>query len=140
PARGLYHKAIIQSGANLSGGISARAGEIRGSVAASDLGLSGADATADQLRAIPVETILENEEVRRGTTGIIDGRILTMSNRDAFSMGTAFDVPLIVGSNAGEGGADRAYEMAEIFGPGAPAFQYYFTYVPVERQDAQPAG
>jgi para-nitrobenzyl esterase len=50
------------------------------------------------------------------------------------------DVPLIIGSNNGEGGADGARAAVRLAASGAPAYLYWFTYVPEWRKPARPNG
>ena len=140
PAKGLFHKAIVHSGAGLGDGVALPAGEKQGATMATALGLPGADATLEQLRAVPAQKTVDTMSVRQGIRSVLDGRIKTVSTRDGFSTGATFDVPLIVGSNNGEGGADRANTMVNLAAAGAAAYQYYFTYVPEARRAAQPNG
>jgi para-nitrobenzyl esterase len=140
PAKGLFHKAIVHSGASLGAGISLAEGEAAGVKAAAALALPGADATVEQLRAIPAQTFVGTQAVRQGVRGVLDGRIKTIDTRDGFASGATVDVPLIVGSNNGEPGADRATTMVNLAAAGAPSYQYYFTYVPDWRKAAQPNG
>lgn len=135
PAEGLFHKAIIHSGTSLDDEYTLAEAEAEGVEMATALGLPGADATVEQLRAIPVDDILANPDVRTGTRGISDGRIKTVSTREGFATGQTFDVPVIAGSNSGEGGADRAHELVDLAASGAPSFQYWFTYVPEWRRE-----
>jgi para-nitrobenzyl esterase len=129
-AEGLFHKAIIHSGTSLDGGRSLEESEARGAEIATTLGLNGADATAEEIRAISPDQFTGNADIRSGVTGVNDGTIRVGSLREAIENGTAHDVPLIVGSNSGEGGADRSNELVNLAADGAPAWQYYFGYVP----------
>lgn len=140
PAKGLFHKAIIHSGTNLSAGITLAEGEAQGAKMATALGLKGADATVAELRALPASAFVGNSAVREGIRGVLDGKIKTVSTRAGFANGATFDVPLIAGSNAGEGGADRANDIVNLASGGAASYQYYFTYVPDARKAAQPNG
>ena len=137
-AKGLFHKAIIHSGASLTELVPLEKAEAQGATMATALGLNGANATLAELRAVPAQTIVDNAQVRQGVRAVLDGRFRTISTRAGFANGATFDVPLIVGSNAGEGGANRANEMVNLAADGAPSFQYYFTYVPEARKAAQP--
>lgn len=141
-AKGLYHKAIIHSGTFLGGGRSLAEAEAAGVKIATELGLPGAEATLDQLRAIPPEKIVNNAAVRAGTYGVIDGKIRTTATRDGFASGATYDVPLIAGSNNGERGANAAQEAAALASKSgkAAAWHYYFTYVPAWRTAEQPKG
>jgi para-nitrobenzyl esterase len=140
PARGLFHEAIIHSGTSLDDQYSLAEGAALGAEAKTALGLPGADATAAQLRAVRVEDVLASAEVRRGYRGVLDGKVKTVSTRDGFRTGATFDVPIIAGSNNGEGGADRADDLVDLAASGAPAFQYWFTYVPESQRASRPDG
>jgi para-nitrobenzyl esterase len=138
-AKGLFHKAVVQSGAGLRPGKTLAEGEAEGVKAAQALGLA-ADATLEQLQALPPETFVNTQSVRAGVRGVVDGRFATMTTLDALNAGKEHDVPLLVGSNNGEGGADGARRLVQLAAKGAPAYQYYFTYVPEWRKAAQPNG
>ncbi|HEY3887011.1 MAG TPA: carboxylesterase family protein [Caulobacteraceae bacterium] len=97
-ARGLFAKATVQSGGGWSAPVTLRAAEADGVSLAKTLGLP-ADATADQLRALPVQALV-------GAHGrfspIVDGRLLTENATQAFARGDQARVPLIIGSNSWE--------------------------------------
>lgn len=134
-AKGLYHKAIVQSGALLRRGQTMEEAEKRGVEAAKALGLPE-NATAEQLRAVSAQTLVANEATRRGVTSPIDGRFRTISTPDAFNQGTEIDVPVMVGSNNGEPGFSAARTLAKLAGArGAAAWLYHFAYVPKFRQN-----
>ena len=135
-AKGLFAKAGVQSGASLRPATSLADAEKAGVELATKLGL-GADATLDQLRAIPAEKFAE-ASIARGVSGPIDGRFRTTATVDAFDAGTATYVPLFIGSNNGEGGFDGARKVAGLMSAKAPAFLYQFAYVP-EWRKAGPA-
>ncbi|HEX2559559.1 carboxylesterase/lipase family protein [Phenylobacterium sp.] len=139
-AKGLFHKAVVQSGAGLRPGRTLADGEADGIKAATALGLPGAAATLEQLRALPPEAFVSKQETRSGIRGVVDGKFVTTTTLDALNAGEAHDVPLLVGSNNGEGGADGARKLVQLAAKGAPAYQYYFTYVPAWRTAAQPNG
>jgi para-nitrobenzyl esterase len=139
-AKGLYAKAIIESGAALRPGLSMADAEAAGAKAATALGLPGAAATADQLRALPIGAFVDNKDAQRGTGAPLDGRLRTQSTEDALKAKTAIDVPLIVGTNNGEGGADSARAVVALASSGAPAYLYQFSYVPTWRTGEQPNG
>ncbi|MBC7982993.1 MAG: carboxylesterase/lipase family protein [Candidatus Obscuribacterales bacterium] len=138
-AKGLFAKAGIQSGAALRPGMNMAAGEKTGSEWAGKMGLD-ANATMEQLRAIPVEKFATNNETARSMGSPIDGRFKTKSTQDAFADGSASYVPLIIGSNNGEGGFDGARAVATAMSAKAPVFLYQFAYVPEWRKVAQPQG
>jgi para-nitrobenzyl esterase len=139
-AKGLFHKAIVQSGAILRGGPTLEEAAATGATMATALGLPGADATLAQLRAVPAKSFVETEAAKRGIFGVIDGRLRTQAPEDAFAAGNAIDVPLMIGSNNGERGADAARKIASYASAGAPSFLYQFAYVPDWRKEEQPQG
>jgi para-nitrobenzyl esterase len=133
-AKGLYHKAIIQSGAILRPGQTMQEAEQRGVEAAKALSLLE-NATAAQLRAVSAQTLAATEATRRGVSSPIDNRFRTISTVDALNAGTEIDVPVMVGSNSGEGGFDAARTVAKLAGDsGAGAWLYHFAYVPAFRK------
>lgn len=117
-ARGLFHKAIVQSGGGWFPPSDRKGAEKCGVALATKLGLSGADATREQLRALSVEKLNSVAEV---CTGLVDGRFLSEEPTVALAAGRAADVPLIIGANSGEdslldhGGLARA--KASMFKP-----------------------
>jgi para-nitrobenzyl esterase len=134
-AKGLYQKAIVQSGALLSPGRSLADNEKRGVEAATALGLPE-NATAAQLRAVSAQTFAANEKTRPGLSPSIDGRFRTTATVDALNAGTEIDVPVMIGSNSGEGGFDGARTIAKQAGDtGAGAWLYNFAYVPAFRKN-----
>jgi len=139
-AKGLFHKAAVQSGASLRVGASLDEAEKAGIALSTALGLPGANATLEQLRAIPAEKFTSSREIARGTGSPIDGRFKTQATLDAFEKGTATYVPLLIGSNNGEPGFDGARKTAGYMSAKAPTFLYQFAYVPEWRKPAQPQG
>ncbi len=139
-AKGLFAKAGVQSGASLRPPTSMADAEKRGIELATKLGLPGADATMEQLRAIPAEKLAGDRETARMFASPIDGRFRTKATVDAFADGSATYVPLFIGSNNGEGGFDGARRVATLMSAKAPAFLYQFAYVPQWRKSEQPQG
>jgi para-nitrobenzyl esterase len=142
PAKGLFQKAIVHSGAFLGGGRTMTQAEAEGARLATALGLPGAQATRAQLLALKPEQMTGDTTTRSGVYGVIDGRIRTTATRDGFASGATHDVPVMVGSNNGERGAGAAKELADLAAATgkATAWQYYFTYVPGWRAAQQPKG
>jgi para-nitrobenzyl esterase len=138
-AKGLFAKAGVESGASLRPGTSLADAEKAGAELATKLGLPGATATLEQLRAIPAERFAD-AAIARGVASPVDGRFKTKATVDAFNDGSATYVPLFVGSNNGEGGFDGARKVAGFMSAKAPAFLYQFAYVPEWRKPAQPQG
>jgi para-nitrobenzyl esterase len=137
--KGLFHKAIVESGAVLRAGTPLLSAETNVVKALSTIGVPE-NATVAQLRAIPERKLVESEATRRGFAGILDGRLMRTSAVDMFKAGTALDVPLIIGSNSGEGGADSAQIIAAAESSGAASFLYQFQYVPEWRTSEQAKG
>lgn len=134
-AKGLYHKAVIESGALLGPGTPLATAETRGVEAAKALGLPET-ATAAQLRAVSAQTLVANPATQRGMTAPVDGRFKTTSTQDALNAGTEIDVPVMIGSNSGEGGFNAARTVARLAGDtGAGAWLYHFAYVPAFRSE-----
>lgn len=139
-AKGLFAKAGIESGAALRPGMPIEAAEKAASDWATKMGLDGANATLEQLRAIPVEKFAFSNETARALGSPIDGKFKTKSTQDAFADGSANYVPLIIGSNNGEPGFDGVRALATAISAKAPAFAYQFAYVPEWRKKEQPQG
>ncbi len=101
-ARGLFQKAIIESGGGGWGeNASLAEAEATGVHAAAAMGLRG-DVSAEALRALPLDTVLA--ATGGGITDpVVDGRLLTESPLDAIAAGRAAPVPLIIGTNSNEG-------------------------------------
>jgi para-nitrobenzyl esterase len=134
-AKGLYHKAIVQSGAGLTKSQSLAEAEAKGAEAATALGLAGKDASAAQLRSISAQTLVANAATQRGFSPPVDGKFKTTSTVDALNAGTEIDVPVMIGSNSGEGGFNNARTVAKQAGDtGAGAWLYHFAYVPEFRK------
>lgn len=96
-ARGLFHKAAVQSGGGWLPATPLKTAQERGVAAAAALGLTDPDATA--LRAVAPERLTAVE----GAFGpVIDGRLLDRDPISAFARGDFADVPLMIGVNSGE--------------------------------------
>jgi len=100
-ARGLFAKATVQSGGGWSAPVTLAAAEAKGAALAQTLGLP-ADATADQLRAIPADKLIAAGAASGGVGPIVDGRLVTETVTQAFARGHQAGVPLIIGSNSDE--------------------------------------
>lgn len=151
-ARGLFGGAIVQSGGGWSPPRTLGQAEANGAEALSKAG-APANATADQLRAIPFEKLVP----LAGDYGPFqDGRLMALSPAQAFGRDRAIDVPLIIGWNSGEdtvafGGfvgpaeqlrtnddrdrfTDRAFGaparwIAAQAASGKPSYLYHFSYI-----------
>jgi para-nitrobenzyl esterase len=100
-ARGLFAKATVQSGGGWSEPVTLAAAEAKGVALAQSLGLP-ADATADQLRALPADKLIAAGMTSGGVGPIVDGRLVTETATQAFAKGHQAPVPLIIGSNSDE--------------------------------------
>jgi para-nitrobenzyl esterase len=135
-AKELFHKAIIQSGANTRPDPKLPDAEKSGAETATALGLAGADATATELRSVSAQSLVSAyAALRSASTPLnsfpIDDRFKTISTIDALNEGTELDVPLMIGANSGETGLDAARTVAQLAGDsGAGAWLYQFAYVP----------
>ena len=108
PARGLFHRAVVQSGmgrqrsAELAldrpGSPSARS---LGRAWARGAGLPAGVAAAD-LRAVPAERFLNPMPAFYSDNLIVDGVVLTEDVVEAFAAGRQAPVPLILGTNSAE--------------------------------------
>ncbi len=135
-AKGLYQKAVVQSGALLTPSRPLAEAEAKGIEAANAFGLGGKNATAAQLRSISAQSLVANPLTQRGFSPPIDGTFKTTSTIDALNGGTEIDVPVLIGSNSGEGGFDGARTIAKLAGDsGAGAWLYNFAYVPAFRKN-----
>jgi para-nitrobenzyl esterase len=103
-ARGLFHRAVVQSGPGLRVRQQAQATESAAGILAG-LGVDARDEAA--LAALTTEQLLEAQN-KRGRMSfadfspVLDGAAVTAHPADALAGGTAPDVPLIVGSNRDE--------------------------------------
>jgi para-nitrobenzyl esterase len=98
-ARGLFARAIVESGAYDLMPETLGAAETAGAAFAAKAGCT--DQSAACLRALPVQTILADEDPA-GYRPDIDGQVLTQSLAAAFTSGQFNRVPVIDGSNLDE--------------------------------------
>jgi para-nitrobenzyl esterase len=147
-SEGLFHKAIIESGAYALNTQTLAAAEAAGTAFAAAAGCSAQ--TAACLRALPVATILANEDFA-GYTPNIDGEFFPLSLNTALATGEFHQVPVIQGGNHDEWrlftaldfdltpagpipNNEAAYEaaLATLVGPAAPlvAAQYLLASFP----------
>ena len=98
-ARGLFAKAIVESGGGWSPPASLAKMEEAGTTTAQKSG-APADATLAQIRALPVDALVANAPRAIGSG--VDGRFLKETPSQAFAAGRAVKVPLIIGSNSYE--------------------------------------
>ena len=107
-ARGLFHRAVVQSGmgrqrsTNLALDRPGRpSAQTLGLAWARSLGLPEA-ATAADLRAVPAERALYPPPAFYSDNLIVDGGVLTEEVVEAFAAGRQAHVPMIIGSNSAE--------------------------------------
>lgn len=159
-AKGLFHKAIMESNIGWGTATPLAAAETRGAALAQKAG-APADATPDQLRALTPQAILAAGAGGGGGSGtIVDGRMITESANRAIAGGRAIDVPIIIGSNSyeallianrtpkptqeqnddfndGFAGAPARW-IAARQASGAPSWLYYFSYVREDQRANSP--
>jgi para-nitrobenzyl esterase len=139
-AKGLFARAILESGTGVGIGTSPRqALEAVGTQLAESLGIHGAGAdAAKRLRAVSADTVLA-VAARVGTPGtprfwpVIDGWVLPQPVDSAISSGKANLVPVIAGSNRDEGddwmGAPTRTFARLMSSRGTPVYLYIFSRV-----------
>ncbi len=136
-ARGLFHKAISQSGGGRDGVLTGRpirqekadpfypvSAETIGVNFARKHGIEGADATAlAKLRALTVAEIVDGGQESDGPGGppiysgpILDGKLVVETAESAYKAGGQANIPLIIGSNSAEvpGGFVNARSKPEL--------------------------
>lgn len=122
-AKGLFHKAISQSGGGRDGVLTGRpirednadpfykvSAETIGVNYAKKHGIEGTDADAlRKLRALPVEEIVDSGQENDGEGGpriysgpILDGKWVMETAESAYNAGRQMEIPLIIGSNSAE--------------------------------------
>lgn len=130
-ARGLFHKAIVQSGGGRAGGILAMGNlaeaEAKGEAFALRAGIrSATQETLAELRALPAGTLVGGMNLMAPQPAtysgpMIDGRIVPSEVEPAFRAGEQAPVPYLVGANDREFGffptpAAQAKQMFQAFG------------------------
>jgi para-nitrobenzyl esterase len=98
-ARGLFAKAIVESGGYADYPESLASAEAAGRAFAAKVGC--ARQTAKCLRSLPVSTILADED-QSGASADIDGLVLTQQLKTALSTGDFSHVPVVDGTNHDE--------------------------------------
>jgi len=123
-ARGLFSRAIVESGTYDLTQASLTTAEAAGQSFAAQVGCAAPTAaqTAACLRRLPVATILDNES-SAGYTPDIDGRVLAQSLGTAFASGQFNRVPVILGTNHDEWRLFVALDQLE-GGPAPTAANY----------------
>ncbi|WP_084419747.1 carboxylesterase family protein [Henriciella litoralis] len=138
---GLFQKAIFESTGSLGAPATPLAlAHERGAKLASDLGLDGAAATPEELRALDADAIISHRALGRGQRTILDGEVMETAIMDTFAAGHENDVMLVVGTNSDEGRLTGTKQVAEYAEDGAPVWQYFFDYVANDLREANPNG
>ncbi len=102
--KGLFSKAIVESGGGLQRPVDLKANETRGVQSAANIGLA-ATATLADLKAKPGKDWITAQGALQGGLGFgpfNDGRFVTEAPMQAFLDGRAHDVPLLIGANSNE--------------------------------------
>lgn len=156
-ARGLFHKAIVESGGgrNLLGPMrkvseaqgALGSGESVGLAFAQKMGVEGADAKAlEALRALPAEKIVDGLNMASMNTPtysgpMIDGKIVVETVEQAFLGGRQAKVPFIAGANNMDIGFSFARTLEDVFKPfGELRARAEAAYNPDGRGDARAVG
>jgi para-nitrobenzyl esterase len=137
-ARGLFQKAIVESGGSRDSVLTARpmradgadpnypvSAETIGVTFAKSMGIDGTDQAAlAKLRALSADEVLRGAPAQPGanapsyeTTPILDGKLITETAETAYKAGRQPHVPLMLGSNMGDtaGNRVRARSKDELF-------------------------
>jgi para-nitrobenzyl esterase len=137
-ARGLFHKAIAQSGGSRDSVLTARpmredgvdpnypvSAETIGTTFARSMGIEGTDQAAlASLRALSADQVLRGAPVQPGvsvpsyeTTPVLDGKLVTETAETAYKARRQPRVPLLVGSNSADtaGNRIRATSKEQLF-------------------------
>lgn len=139
-AKGLFAKAIVQSGSLLMPDRDPAAATEMAVKALSTVGIRET-VTANALRAMSAQTFAASTALRSGFFFTSDPDYKPRSTIAALKDGTAHDVPLLVGANKGERGFAAARTFAALAASsGAPAFLYRFDHVPAFRVSEWKAG
>ena len=109
-AKGLFAKGIAQSPYGIPSHSLAKA-EATGIKVASALGLKGANASAAELRAVPVDAFekLEAAELSLAPGFVTGDRVLPAPILQVFQQGGQAPLPLIIGSNSDDGSVALAF-------------------------------
>ena len=118
-AKGLFDKAIVESGGTWSDLLDLTQSETLGAGLVAAARLPGAQATAAQLRAMPTATVAALSEQVQASGPLVDGRLVPRQPNQTYAMGGAIDVPLIIGTNGEESSllGDTAPNPARMFPP-----------------------
>ena len=107
-ARGLFHRAVVQSGLGRDEGTPLDRPSVSGRPSMQDRGAAWAEAagvegTAEALRAVPAEALLRPApNFYGGDNLVIDGVVVTEDVEAAFAAGRQAPVPFLIGTNSAE--------------------------------------
>ena len=113
--RGLFHRAIVQSGPGALGGVASARGLARPRTPAAETGVAFAKARgAASVQALRAKSARELMVPIAGTPAVrfgpvVDGWLLTDDVDTVYAKGWQQDVPLLTGMNADEGSASAGY-------------------------------
>jgi para-nitrobenzyl esterase len=127
--KGLFHRAIVESGASLASTPLADA-EARGKALQTAL---GAASLADMRKKTWQEVLAAGQQSQFRASPAVDGKVIPTPIREQFEKGQQHQVPLIVGANAGEAMLRSSVPaMADLHSAsGAPTWTYNFTHLPL---------
>lgn len=109
-AKGLFARAIVESGGGWSVPTTLAQKEEEGVAFADRQGLPGANATLEQLRALPVEKTFDMP-ANLGFGPFVDGRLFERTPMQAFSAGRQIAVPMMIGSNSYEASLMKLFAL-----------------------------
>jgi len=109
-AKGLFNKAIVESGGGWYQPSTLASKEKEGADFATAAGLPGANATLDQLRALPADKTFDAPS-KLGFGPFVDGRLITETPTQAFAAGREIDIPLMIGSNSFEASLMKSFSI-----------------------------
>ncbi|WP_374576525.1 carboxylesterase/lipase family protein [Phenylobacterium sp.] len=109
-AKGLFAKAIVQSGGGWQARTNLAQAETAGVELMTKAGL-GADASLEAMRALPPEALFDLPKGIGSVGPFQDGRLINDTPAEAFTSGRAIDVPLLIGSNSYEASLLKAFPL-----------------------------
>ena len=135
-SRGLFHKAIVESGSGLATSndpTTLEEGHTRGAAFANALGVKAGDDALTKMRAATWQQVLAAADTSNFSASVVvDGKVIPAPVRHLFEQGKQARVPLIVGANAGEASLRTSVpEMANLHSKSAPAYVYSFSQLPL---------
>lgn len=109
-ARGLFHKGVAQSSYSIPGHTRSDAEKVAAAVATA-VGLDGANATLEELRAVPAEKFasMNGKATSLAPVFVTGDPAVPQPILNAFQNGTEAAVPLIIGSNSDEATVATAF-------------------------------